>query len=122
MPFALKIEPDLIRITLSGVVTDADLQEMIRASDEFEREMQPILPRITDARGALRFAINYEAIRDFAEHRSKKSFPNAFKSAILVNAPVQMGMGRMFQTLNDNPLVQVEIFEDEAKAIEWLKS
>jgi hypothetical protein len=33
-----------------------------------------------------------------------------------------MGMARMFQTLNDNPQITIQIFEDEAAAVIWLRA
>lgn len=44
-------------------------------------------------------------------------FPNDFKSAIIVSTPVQRGMARMFQSLNDNPRITIRIFDDEAAAL-----
>jgi len=45
---------------------------------------------------------------------------NYIKSAIVANNPSQFGFARMFQTLNDNPQIEIRIFPAAESAMEWL--
>jgi len=64
--------------------------------------------------------VAYPEVKAHANRRRVIPFPNDFKSAIVVGTPVQQGMARMFQTLNDNAQITIAIFGDDASALEWL--
>jgi hypothetical protein len=40
----------------------------------------------------------------------------------LVTNDFQLGFARMYQTLSDSPQITMNVFMDEIKAIEWLKT
>jgi hypothetical protein len=65
---------------------------------------------------------DYHAVQKLAKQREDKKFPNNILEAILVSNDFQMGFARMYQTFNNNPQLEIKIFKDEAKAIEWIKS
>jgi stage II sporulation SpoAA-like protein len=117
----IAIEQDLIHVTLSGVLTGEDLAQIASAADEIERDRDPVPNRLTDMTGVTEVQVGYPEVRSLAEHRRVIAFPNDFKSAIVVHTPVQRGMARMFQTLNDNPRITIQIFDDEAAALAWLR-
>jgi len=71
--------------------------------------------------GVTELQIGYPGVRALADRRRAATFPNPFKSAIVGRVPAQAGMARMFQTLNDNPQITIEVFDDEAAALEWLR-
>ncbi len=122
MGFEIALEADIIRCTLSGVVTGEDLTRLAATADDIERGRDPVPHRIADMTGVTDFQISYPDVRALAEHRRAIAFPNAFKAAIVVRTPTQRGIARMFQTLNDNPRITIEIFSDEASALSWLRS
>ena len=121
MSYEIAIEPDLIRLTLSGELTGQDLADIASAADDIERDRDPVPHRLTDMTGVTEFQVGYPDVKHLAEHRRVIAFPNDFKSAIVVRTPVQRGMARMFQTLNDNPRITIQIFDDEAAALAWLR-
>jgi hypothetical protein len=122
LPFAIDVQPGLIHMTLSGVLTDEDLRGIASAADEIEGASNPIAPRITDMTGVIDLKIDYASVQAFATRRRVIRFPNAFKSAIVVGGPAHLGIARMFQTLNDNPQITVEIFTERATALAWVRS
>lgn len=122
MPFTIANDPHLIRITFTGVFTDEDLRGLTEAMTAIEEASTPVAPRITDVTGVTQLKIAYPDVHALAQKRRATTFPNTFKSAIVVGGPVQLGMARMFQTLNDNPQITIEIFSDEAAAMAWLRS
>lgn len=112
---------DLIRVTLSGTLTDEDLAAIAVRADEIERDRDPVPHRIINMTGVTEMKVGYPDVKALANHRRAIPFPNDFKSAIVVDTPVQRGMARMFQTLNDNPRITIQIFDDEATALAWLR-
>lgn len=120
MSVEITVGPDLIRVIFAGMLTGKDLVYAASRADQIERDLNPVLNRLSDLTQVTEMQIAYPDVKVFAEHRRTLAFPNAFKSAIVVHTPVQMGMARMFQTLNDNPQIMIQIFEDETAALDWL--
>jgi len=118
----MALESDMIRVTVSGALTPQDLTDIMREADEIEKGMDPILNRITINAPGTEIQVGYKEVKEFAWYRRAIRFPNVFRSAIVVHSPVQRGVARMFQTLNDNPQITIQIFDDEAAALAWLRS
>ena len=121
MAYVIAMETDLLRVTLSDALTPEDLTGIMRDADEIEKDLDPVPDRITTVHGVSDIQVGYREVRAFAWHRRELVFPNVFRSAIVVKTPVQRGIARMFQTLNDNPQIHIEIFDDEAQALTWLR-
>ena len=121
MSVEIAVEPDIIRVTLFGVLTEQDLADIATAAADIERDRDPVPARLTDMTGVTEMKVSYPDVKTLADRRRVLVFPNDFKSAIVVATPVQRGMARMFQTLNDNPRITVQIFDDEAAALAWLR-
>ena len=122
MSCKIVIEQDLIRLTLTGVLTPADLADIGAAADEILRDLDPVPPRFTDMTGLTDLKISYPDVRKLADKIRAMILPNGSKSAIVVGSPSQMGIARMFQTLNDNPKIAISIFTEEAAAMKWLRT
>ena len=122
MGYEFAIEADIIRCTLSGVVTREELSRIVATVEDLERGRDPVPHRLTDLTGVTDLQIGYPDMRALAERRRASVFATASKSALVVRTPAQRGMARMFQTLNDNPQLTVEIFDDAASALRWLRS
>jgi hypothetical protein len=43
------------------------------------------------------------------------------RTALVAVTPVQLGIARMFQTLNDHPLIELRVFSDREAAVAWLE-
>src|SRR5262245_23408886 len=121
MAFAIDVEPGLIQLTLSAMVTGEDLRKAADSMDESEAANRPVPPRLTDLTGVTELKIGYPEVQALADRRRATRFANDFRSAIVVSAPSQLGMARMFQTLNDNPQITIEIFTDRASALAWVR-
>ena len=122
MSFTIVEEKDFVRITLFGVLTSEDMVELAAAADVIERDRDPVPNRLADMRDVTEVQIRFPDVQGFANVRRARKFPNTFKSAVVVGNPVQSGMARMFRSLNDNPQIVVEVFEDEAAALAWFRT
>jgi len=119
MPYTLKVENHVLRLTLTGRVTGSDLMRAAAEARNYEENVPVVPHRITDLDGA-ELAIHYADVSALAGKRRELRFPNPFKSAIIARNPQQLGYARMFQTLNDNPQITIRIFSDELSASQWI--
>ena len=113
---------DAIRITFPRTVRKEDIVSLIEEINLVEDEYSPFPDRIVDFREVELFDFRADGMFQFARHRAEKKFPNRLKSALLIGNDYQLGVARMFQTLNTNPQMTVEIFTDERKAAAWIRS
>jgi len=118
--FALWMEGDLLRIRIHDTITPRDLRELAGAVLEAEARALPMPNRVTDMTAVTTVEVGFAEFLAFAERRLGMELPNRVKSAIVVASRVQLGIARMFQTLNDHPQVTVEIFHDLGDAFAWL--
>ena len=104
----------------TGSLTRADLEALLAETDRLEKKTGCVPNRLADFRPTTEFEVNYEIIQALTSFRRERRFANPFKTAILTANSVQHGYARMFQTLEDNPQIQIRIFSDEAAARSWL--
>ena len=120
MPFRLRKDEKLIRVFFEGVLSDADLSQVMRDVNQIEGELRVVPPRLISMQDITGLAINAGALWSLALQRREHRFPNAFKSALVARDPAHYGFARMFQTLNDNPQISIGIFPGEAEAMKWI--
>ena len=120
MPFTIDTSQPVLRITLSGRLTNQDLLDLGKDAARIESGYAVIPHRLTDMRPVERIEMNFEGVLALATERLKLKFPNTFKSAIVAGDVVHYGFARMFETLNDHPQIVIAIFPDEPEALRWL--
>lgn len=122
MSFEIVEEKDFVRVRMFGTLTARDLVEMQKAAERIEEGRDPVPNRLADMRDVTELQITYPDVSGLADARRAGKYATRFKSAIVVGNPVQSGMARMFRTLVDHPQIAVEVFTDEAAALDWLRS
>ena len=122
MGFAIAVENDVVRVTMSGVLTRDALVALAAAAEQADDGSGRVLSRIADMRGVTEFKTSFAQVGVIAAARTTVHYPNAFRTAILVSSRAQAGIAHMYRTLNDNPSVTIEVFEDEATALRSLRS
>jgi hypothetical protein len=121
LPYVITMTSDILLVTISEALTPEDLTGMMQDADEIEKDLDPVPHRLTTSPGPFEVRVGYREVRAFAWHRREIVFPNVFRSAIVVRTPVERGIARMFQTLNDNPQIVIEIFDNDKEALAWLR-
>ena len=120
MPFEIAEEHDYLVIRLTGVVAPADLVGMAEVLREYEERSHP-RDRLIDLTAIESTTIAYAEVAELADNRRKLPFAAWIRSAILTARPMQYGFARMFQTLNDNPRIEIRIFNDRLAAMNWIR-
>jgi hypothetical protein len=120
MPFDIRMADQYLDIRLHGTLTDKDLVSLGDAVLAAETATLVTPFRVTDMASVDRLEVGFNEVLALADRRRATPVSRPIRSAIVVGNPVQYGMARMFQTLNDHPMITVEMFHDRAPAIEWL--
>ncbi|MCX6955847.1 MAG: STAS/SEC14 domain-containing protein [Verrucomicrobia bacterium] len=122
MPFRVAMADEIVVVTFFGIVTGADFERFAAELFALER-LRPTPPsRVTDLSEATALEVDFSDMSALATHRRGKRYPRAFKSAIIAPTPVQFGLARMFQTLNDHPQVAIRVFREPAEAWAWVRA
>lgn len=121
MPYRFLATPDLIEFQVFGVLRIEDLLAAAKETAEIERTA-PVSPhRITDLSRADDLDMTFSKMADFAALRRAAPLKNNVRSAIVATKQVQVGFARMYQTLNDNPQIEVRIFNNYQVARAWVE-
>ena len=120
MAIEVRMVEEYLHIRLHGTLTSEDLLDLSDRIHAVE-EAQSVPPsRITDMTDLVRLEIAFPEIHALAERRRARELRAPIRSAIVTASKVQYGIARMFQTLNDHPLITIEIFHDRNAALDWL--
>lgn len=122
MPYRLIQESTFLRIVLEGEVSRMDLEDALQELEMLEMSLATSPHRLVDLAGVEVSIVSGGDIFAIAERRKAKSYPNAFRTAIVAPKPAQFGFARMFQTLNNHPFITIRVFTDEALASKWLET
>jgi hypothetical protein len=120
MPYCVASSAPLLRVEFSGTLGEGDFTGMLRELDRFEAGEVVYDRRLTDLSEVREIAVRLPEIYTLAQNRRRNRLREPIRSAVVAVTPVQLGLARMFQSLNDNPAVQVRIFADATGALAWL--
>jgi len=119
MPFEITNQGDYLFTRLFGIMTAAELHKIVIEVEILEDSIPTAMDRITDITLVERFEVGFAAVEILASRRRARKFSRRIKCAIVVQDSVQFGLARMFQTLNDNPLIEVRIMRSVDEALGW---
>jgi hypothetical protein len=119
MPFELTTPGSILFARVFGVFTPPELNHLSDEAEIAEASHIVSLDRITDLTAVERFDLGFREIYYFAIRRSKQRFSRVVKSAIIVQDAVQLGIARNYESLNENPQIQVRVLQTVTEATEW---
>ncbi len=120
MPYTIRVEGNVITFRPHGTVTSEDLRRSLMDVEAIEAAYERTPDRITDLSACDTALWSFDVIEELAARRRAAQLKNTVRSAIYAPTDLQFGFSRMFQILNDNPRIQVEVFRDLAEAEAWL--
>jgi hypothetical protein len=122
MSYSMTMDGAVLRIHLCESLSDEDLRGLADDVLRLEAALDPTPSRVTDMTDLERINVGFREMLAFVERRHASPPHQPIRSALLVASDVQYGIARMFQTLNDHPLVSVEIFRRESDALDWAEN
>jgi hypothetical protein len=121
MPFEIRDEGNFHSARLFGVLDRADLDAVVQEVERLE-DAGALKDRLTDLTAVERIDVGFEEVFALAQKRMNRQVPAPIRSALVASRPVQFGFARMFQMLNDNPRIQIQVFGTRQEAEQWLRS
>jgi hypothetical protein len=122
MPYSIDEEGGVLRARFVGALTGTELHAFI---DEVDAKLAP-RPQwpdnLIDLRAVELSALGFTDIMSLAKRREAAAPPNAIRTALVADTPTMTGFARMFQSLNHNPNITIQVFSDAAEAETWLRS
>ncbi len=122
MAFDSKIAQGIVYLTFRGYVTAEDIRDMVDLLTKIETEAKVSPDRMADLSSIEGISLNFSAIIDYSANRRKAPLRNKVKAAIVAPHPLQYAFARMFQTLNANPEINMEIFADKDSGLAWISA
>jgi hypothetical protein len=122
MPYQIIEEPRFVRLVFTGDITPLDLVALDADMAALARNRPVVMNTLADFSQVVDYAITYADMLTYTERRRTQRFANSIKSAVVAPRPVQVGFARMYQTLNTNPQVEIQIFATLAEAEAWLRA
>jgi hypothetical protein len=120
MPFQVQNVGTHLLVTLEGRLGPQDPGRLADEVEALEDALPAALDRISDLTRVTDFDIGFTEMRVLAVRRRMRTFDRQVKSAIVAATPIQVGMARMFQGLNDNPQIEIRIVPTMEEALRWL--
>jgi hypothetical protein len=120
MPYKIATVGTYVEMRFVGAVSSQDIRDCLAELEQIESRSTPVPDRITDLSESEMVNISFDVLDELARRRTTTVLKNKVRSAIFAPRPVQYGLARMFQTLNDNPNIVVHVFWDGGHARNWL--
>ncbi len=120
MPYRCELIDSVIHLELQGTVSGEELAAAFNEIEETEARLGRMPNRITYMAGLLQTDLDYRVMDGLVMRRRQKQFPNSFRTALVAPNPISYGFARMFQSLNNNPQIEIRIFSDERAALAWV--
>ena len=121
MPHSHQFDGDLLRVQLSGELRHEEFDELLSSLRHFDDTLDVVPDRLFDLSAIEIRNPDFRAVQDLAHRRRVSRFRNHFRTAIIAPHAVAFGYARMFQILNDNPQIEIRIFETQEAAEQWLR-
>ena len=121
MTFEAEFSEGLLVIRGTGTLTVTDLQQMPMLTAAFDASRAVTPNRLIDLTRVEGFDVGFVEMIGVVRERRDAALTGPTRTAVLTANPVQFGMARMYQGLNDHAQVTIEIFDDRAAALSWLR-
>ena len=122
MPYEIEEHPNYLLLRLLPVLTKADLDRASADLAKLEAKFPAPRNRITDLTSLETIDVGFPDIEMVAKRRREVKLPKQIRSVLVASRPIQFGFARMFQTLNDNPNIDLRIMKTLDEAVRWFES
>jgi hypothetical protein len=120
MPYSVEEEGTILRATFSGVMTGEDLHAFAVDIETLLATRDRVPNNLLDLRAVEPSRLSFNDLLSLAKLRETVKLPNPIRTAIVADSPTMTGFARMYQSLNQNPSVTIQVFTDVAAAERWL--
>ncbi len=122
MPYHVALDEPFVRVWFSGLLSAGDLHQVAEQLRAHERQLGRVPDRLVDMSEMAATSATFELAILAARARAVEHFPNTFRSALIAPRVEVAGFARIFRTLNRNPQIEVQVFDEVEAAEAWLNS
>jgi hypothetical protein len=105
MPIEIQDRGEYLFGRLYGVISRADLVSVARELQLLEAATLRPKDRVFDLTQIESLEVGFPEVFTLARERGVREVTDRIRSAIIASRPIQVGYARMFEMLNDNPLI-----------------
>jgi hypothetical protein len=120
VPITIQRSGDLFEITFTGKITSTDLFRGARELAELEANEAVTPARLIDLSGVTELDLDFGSMQQFADARKQSQLKNPTRSGVFAPQPLQFGFARMYQSIQENPQLDVQVFHTRTEALAWL--
>lgn len=121
MSYTLQFADGLMVLTFTAELTPEACRRVVEDIAVLEKSLERTPNRLVDISLIQRFGVGYPDFESMANARRALPPKNPIRSAVVAPHDLQFGIGRMFETLNQHPLVTTAVFRNRETALAWLK-
>jgi len=122
MPFRSQVHEAYVHIQWHGTLIADDLRELGRELPRIGMQLRRAPDVLHTFDEVVETRLNFDVVHNYSAEVSKQQLPNSCRVASVGNNPTSYGIARMFQAMNANPNIEIEVFETVTDALAWLKS
>lgn len=120
MPITFNHDGDLLRVRARGAITVDELRTIVTEMEQRFLSAKKWPNNLLDLTGIDLSGIGFIDMMSLAKGRQSVKPPHPIRTAIVSDSRTVTGFARMFQSMNSNPDITVQIFESVADAEAWL--
>ena len=121
MALEIKDNGTYVHLRFIGQVSATDFKVMGLILERIEAGAEAAPSRVVDLTEADKIMLNFRDVESFARSRRTAQPKGRLRSALVVNSPLQFGFMRMYQALDDHPMIATAIFWNRESALQWLR-
>jgi hypothetical protein len=120
MPYQVQVHESYVHVRWFGVVIAEDLRELGRELPRIGMQLRRAPNVLHTFEEVEATKLNFHTVHNYSAEVGKISIPNSCRVATVASSPISFGIARMFQAMNGNPNIEMELFESLAEAQDWL--
>lgn len=121
MPFRIEITPTYVHVDWHGEMTNRDLIDLAIEMPRIGQMLGKVPNVLHTYEQVEQMHLDFGALHAHASGLSRLKLPNRSRTAMVCCSPVSFGMGRMMQSLNSNPDLEMEVFDSVEAARRWIE-
>ena len=114
--FDITVTSGILKVRITGDPTADEIIQVLKGISDESGFIHRL--RLWDFRKA-RFNLNNEDIKKVAR-QAKAAEKKPGKVAMLTSEDLSFGLARMYEAYRSSPIVSLQVFRDESKAVDWL--
>jgi hypothetical protein len=120
MSYEIEERPNYLFVRVFDKLTGDELRRISMDIAKLEETRAVAKHRIADMSPLESIDLCFEQVELLAQTRREAKLVQPIRSAIIAPRPIHYGFARMFEMLNDNPMIQMRVVTTIDEALLWI--